>query len=41
MERPMAASSSAEWFPARTPAAPPRKVIVEYRGRRGSRLING
>ena len=26
--------NSAEHFPAQTPAEPPRKVIVEYRGRR-------
>ncbi len=32
IERPM--QSSAELFPARMPAEPPRKVIVEYRGRR-------
>jgi RNA recognition motif-containing protein len=32
LERPM--QSSAELFPARMPAEPPRKVIVEYRGRR-------
>ncbi|MDB5397130.1 MAG: RNA-binding protein [Rhodospirillales bacterium] len=31
-ERPM--QSSAELFPARMPSEPPRKVIVEYRGRR-------
>ncbi len=28
------AQSSAERFPARMPSEPPRKVIVEYRGRR-------
>lgn len=39
MERALAAA--AERFPARPSAAPPRKVIVEYRGRRGSRLISG
>jgi RNA recognition motif-containing protein len=33
--------SSADRFPARTPTEPPRKVIVEYRGRRGSRIISG
>jgi RNA recognition motif-containing protein len=33
--------SSADLFPARAPTTPPRKVIVEYRGRRGSRLISG
>lgn len=38
LERPL--SLSAERFPARAPSAPPRKVIVEYRGRRGSRLIS-
>ena len=31
--RPMS-YNSAEHFPAQTPAEPPRKVIVEYRGRR-------
>jgi hypothetical protein len=33
IERPMQ-QNSAELFPARMPAEPPRKVIVEYRGRR-------
>jgi len=33
--------SSAERFPARASTEPPRKVIVEYRGRRGSRIISG
>jgi hypothetical protein len=28
------AYNSAEHFPAHAPAEPPRKVIVEYRGRR-------
>lgn len=35
------AYSSADRFPARTSNEPPRKVIVEYRGRRGSRIISG
>ncbi len=33
--------SPAERFPARVSTEPPRKVIVEYRGRRGSRIISG
>jgi len=32
--RPMMNYNSAEQFPAATPSEPPRKVIVEYRGRR-------
>jgi RNA recognition motif-containing protein len=39
VDRPV--SAPAERFPARAPAGPPRQVIVEYRGRRGSRLISG
>lgn len=38
-DRPMLTSS--ERFPARAPTSPPRQVIVEYRGRRGSRFISG
>jgi len=34
------AYSSADRFPARASTEPPRKVIVEYRGRRGSRIIS-
>ncbi len=30
-----------ERFPAMAPQEPPRKVIVEYRNRRGSRVISG
>ncbi len=40
-ERPHGSLSlSAEPFPANAPSTPPRKVIVEYRNRRGTRLIN-
>jgi RNA recognition motif-containing protein len=50
MERPMGdrpmserptLSASRERFPAMAPQEPPRKVIVEYRNRRGVRTITG
>jgi RNA recognition motif-containing protein len=45
MERPMmerpTLSASRERFPAMAPQEPPRKVIVEYRNRRGVRTITG
>jgi RNA recognition motif-containing protein len=34
-------STSRERFPAMAPSEPPRKVIVEYRNRRGTRTITG
>ena len=50
MERPMmerptmersTLSASRDRFPAMAPQEPPRKVIVEYRNRRGTRTITG
>jgi hypothetical protein len=40
IERPTL-SASRERFPAMAPQEPPRKVIVEYRNRRGVRTITG